>query len=125
MNPPEMAGWNLALRFGLEVGALVSLGAAAWSTSSGPMRWIAVVVVPFVAATLWGVFNVLNDPSRSGKAPVEVAGWIRLCIELIILGAGAFAVGYTMGSTVGISYALLVAIHYAASWSRVRWMLAA
>lgn len=28
MNPPVMAGWNLALRFGLELGALAGLGLA-------------------------------------------------------------------------------------------------
>ena len=28
MEPPEMAGWNLALRFALEIVALVALGLA-------------------------------------------------------------------------------------------------
>ncbi len=123
MTPPTMAGWNLALRFGLEIGALVGLGAAAWSLSTGALRWVAVIAVPVGAATLWGVFNVLDDPSRSGEAPVEVAGWVRLAIELLILGGGAVAVGITAGLTLGIGLALLVAIQYATSWNRVQWLI--
>ena len=94
MNPPTMAGWNLALRFGLELAALLGLGLAAWKFTPGPARWAAVALVPIAAAVIWGVFNVLDDPSRSGAAPVEVTGWVRLAIELAILAAGvaAFAI---------------------------------
>ena len=74
MTPPSMPGWNLALRFGLDLAALAGLAAAAWKLGSGPGRWIGVVAVPVAAATVWGVFNVLDDPSRSGAAPVEVNG---------------------------------------------------
>ncbi len=45
MNPPTMAGWNLALRFGLELGALVGLGYGAWKLAPGLTRWPAVVAV--------------------------------------------------------------------------------
>jgi hypothetical protein len=37
------------------------------------------------------VFNAVDDPSRSGAAPAEVGGWIRLAIEALILGGGAAA----------------------------------
>lgn len=40
MRPPEMAGWNLALRFGLEVVALVGLAVGAWHLTSGGVRWL-------------------------------------------------------------------------------------
>jgi len=123
MNPPAMAGWNLALRFGLEVAAFVGLGAAAWDQTTGVTQWIAVIAVPVGAMAVWGIFNVLNDPSRSGKAPVAVPGWLRLAIELLILGAGAFALGAVWGSGLGIAVAVLIALHYAVSWSRVRWLL--
>jgi len=123
MSPPVMAGWNLALRFGLEVAAFVGLGAAAWDQTTGATQWIAVIAVPVGAMAVWGIFNVLNDPSRSGKAPVEVPGWVRLAIELLILGAGTFALGAVWSSSLGIAVAVLIALHYAASWSRVRWLL--
>jgi Protein of unknown function (DUF2568) len=123
MNPPEMAGWNLALRFALEIGALIGLGVAAWQSTSGPVRWIAAIAVPLVAAAVWGTFNVLNDPSRSGEAPVEVAGWLRLLIELTILGGGAVAIGIVGGPIAGIGFAVLILVHYVASWSRIQWLI--
>jgi hypothetical protein len=125
MNPPEMAGWNLALRFALEISALIGLGIAAWQSTSGPVRWLAAIAVPLVAAAVWGTFNVLNDPSRSGEAPVEVAGWIRLVIELTILGGGAVAIGIVGGRLAGIGFAVLVLVQYATSWSRVQWLMSA
>ena len=123
MNPPEMAGWNLALRFALEIGALIGLGIAAWQSTSGPARWIAAIAVPLAAAALWGTFNVLDDPSRSGEAPVEVAGWLRLAIELAVLGCGAVAIGIVGGPIAGIGFAVLILVHYVASWSRIQWLI--
>ena len=123
MNPPTMAGWNLAQRFGLELGALTGLAVAAWHFSSGAMRWIAVIAVPIVAAVIWGTFNELNDPSRSGVAPVEVSGWVRLGVELLVLGGGALAIALSGRSTVAIGFAVLVAVHYAASTSRIEWLI--
>lgn len=118
-----MAGWNLALRFGLELGALAGLGAAAWHLTSGSIRWIAVIVVPVLAAVIWGVFNVLDDPSRSGAAPVEVAGWVRLSIELLILGGGAAGFYIAGQRNIAIAFAILVIFHYATTWSRIQWLL--
>lgn len=123
MSPPTMAAWNLALRFGLELGALAGVGLAAWTLTSGLVRWTAVALVPIAAASVWGAFNVLNDPSRSGEAPIEVNGWTRLSIELLILSAGAASLAFAWRQDIGIVFALLVAIHYAASTSRLKWLV--
>jgi hypothetical protein len=125
MTPPTMAGWNLALRFGIELGALAGLGLAAWKLTSGPVRLAAVILVPITAAAIWGVFNVLNDPTRSGTAPIKVNGWTRLAIELLILGGGAVAIVYAGRRDIGIVFAVLIAVHYAASNSRVEWLVQA
>lgn len=125
MTPPTMAGWNLALRFGLELGALAGLAVAAWQLSSGATRWVAVAVVPVLAAVVWGVFNVLDDPSRSGAAPVEVSGWTRLAIELLILGGGAAALAMASRPSVAAVFATLIVLQYAASWSRIEWLIEA
>lgn len=125
MSPPTMAGWNLALRFGLELGALAGLGYAAWKLTSSPVRWAAVTLVPIAAAAIWGVFNVLNDPSRSGAAPIEVNGWTRLAIELTILGGGAAAIAFAGRPNIGIVFGLLIAFHYVASTSRIEWLVQA
>jgi hypothetical protein len=118
-----MAGWNLGLRFGLELGALAGLGAAAWRLTSGRARPVAVVAAPVAAAAVWGVFNVLDDPSRSGTAPIEVPGSARLAIEFFILCAGAAAVAVAGRPTVAAGFAALIAAHYATSRSRIRWLL--
>jgi hypothetical protein len=110
---------------GLELAALGGLGLAAWKFTSGPIRWAAVIAVPVGAAATWGVFNVLDDPSRSGAAPVEVRGWTRLAIELLILGGGAAAVAFAGRRDIGIAFAVLIAVHYAASWDRAEWLIEA
>jgi hypothetical protein len=125
MTPPTIAGWNLALRFGLELGALAGLGLAAWTLTPSSVRWAAVTLVPTTATVIWGVFNVVGDPSRSGAAPVEVSGWIRLAIEALILGGGAAAMAFAGRRDIGIIFALLVAFHYAASTSRIEWLVQA
>lgn len=122
-SPPQMAGWNLALRFALELAALAGLGLAAWSLTSNPARWIAVIGVPVAAATVWGVFNVLDDPSRSGAAPVEVNGWARLAIELFVLGGGVAAVALAGRTDLSIAFAVVIAFHYATSSTRLKWLI--
>jgi hypothetical protein len=115
--------WNLTLRFMLELAALLGLGMASWSVSAGMWRWILAVALPFVAAALWGIFAVPNDPSRSGRAPVPVPGGLRLVLELVILfggAAGFYLAGYT---TAGIAVALLIAVSYAFSLDRLGWLL--
>lgn len=120
-----MPGWNLALRFALEVAALTGLAAAAWQLASGPSRWIAVVTVPATAAVVWGVFNVVDDPSRSGGAPVEVNGVVRLTLELAILAGAAVAAGFATRPTLGVVFVVAIAAHYLASLDRIQWLLRA
>ena len=117
------AWWNLTLRFLLELAALLGLGLAGWGLSDGWWRWILAPALPLIAAVLWGTFAVLNDPSRSGRAPVPVQGAVRLVLELAILfggAAGFYVAGYT---TTGIIVALLIVISYAFSLDRLGWLL--
>jgi len=123
VTPPTMPAWNLALRFGLELAALAALGLAGWTLASGPMRWVAVAALPLIAAAAWGVFNVVGDPSRSGAAPIEVPGWVRLSVELIVLGGGALALAMSGRPVLGAALAPLIVIQYATSLPRVRWLL--
>ena len=117
------AWWNLTLRFLLELAALLGLGMAGWSLSGGWWRWFLALAVSLVAAALWGTFAVLNDPSRSGRAPVPVPGAVRLVLELVILFGGAASFYLTGHTTTGIIMALLIAISYAFSLDRLGWLL--
>lgn len=123
MNPLEMRPWNLALRLGLEIGALTGIGLAAWNQTAGAIRPAAVVAAPLAAAALWGTFNVLDDPSRSGEAPVEVSGPVRLGVEAVVLGGGCVAFGIAGHWTIGAAFAALTVVHYAVSRPRVHWLL--
>jgi len=123
MTPPTMAGWNLALRFVLELAALTGLAAAAWRLGSGPGRWVAVVALPVAVAVVWGVCNVPDDPSRSGAAPVEVDGVIRLALELAILGGGAAAVAFAARPALGVVFAVAIVGHYLVSLDRIEWLV--
>lgn len=123
MTPPTMAGWNLALRFGLELGALAGMAFAGWTLTPGPARWAAATLAPVTAAIIWGVFNVVDDPSRSGAAPVEVSGWVRLAIELVVLGGAAGAITVAGHRNIGIAFAVLIVFHSAASSSRIEWLI--
>ncbi|MER9136856.1 YrdB family protein [Mesorhizobium sp. M0830] len=117
------AWWNLTLRFLLELAALLGLGIASWALSHDWWRWVAALAIPLVAAALWGTFAVLNDPSRSGRAPVPVPGAVRLVIELVILFGGAAGFYLAGQTTTGIVMALLIVISYAFSLDRLAWLL--
>lgn len=113
---------NLALRFLLEIAALVAIGYWGFDQHSGIWRFILAIGGPLIAATLWGTFAVPGDPSRSGEAPVPIPGVLRLVLELSLFGFAAWAL-YDAGST--LLAAILAGItisHYALSYDRIAWL---
>jgi drug/metabolite transporter (DMT)-like permease len=123
MEPPKMSVWNLVLRFALELAALTGFCYSSFELASGNMRWILAIGLPVVAAITWGTFNVLNDPSRSGKAPVVVSGLIRLSIEILILFGAVVMLAFAEKPNLAMILGALVVFHYIASWSRVNWLI--
>ena len=119
-----MAAWNLALRFVLEMSALVAIGAAAWQSTDGIVRWVAVLMAPLVAVALWGTLNVQDDPSRSGKAPIEVDGWVRLAVEAVVFGSGTLGLIIIEGLWLGMAFLVLVVVHNVVARNRIVWLLA-
>ena len=115
---------NLTIRFLLEVSALLAMGVWGWRQSEGWLRFLLALGIPIIAAVVWGVFAVPNDPSRSGAAPIAVPGILRLVIELAIFVFAAWAL-YDLGYT-GLSWTLgiIVAVHYLTSYDRIRWLIA-
>ncbi len=120
---PTMPGWTLALRFLLELAALAGLAMLAWEVAPEGQRWLAALVLSMAGAMAWGLFNVPDDPSRSGKAPVAVPGLARLALELALLFGGA--VGWLAGgqAPIGLVLVALILFHYATTIPRVRWLL--
>ena len=114
---------NLAIRFILEIGALIALGRWGWLQRDGFMRFVLALGIPILAAVLWGTFAVPDDPSRSGKAPVSVPGIVRLLLELGFFAASTWALFAIGASTLGWIFGVTVLIHYVISYDRILWLL--
>jgi hypothetical protein len=114
---------NLAIRFLLELSALVSMGVWGWRQSESWFRFLLALSAPIVAAVVWGTFAVPNDPSRSGAAPVAVPGILRLGIELVFFIFATWAL-YDLGFTrLSWTLGIIVALHYITSYDRILWLI--
>jgi hypothetical protein len=111
---------NLAVRFALELAALLGWGLWGRSALAGWAGWALACGLPLAAALVWGTLRVPNDP---GPAPVPVPGWVRLVVEAVVLGGAAWAF-YASGRPVwALIYGMVLVAHYAASYDRVGWLL--
>lgn len=114
---------NLALRFILEMAALISVGVWGWKQSDSWLKFVLAFGVPILLAAIWGIFAVPDDPSRSGNATVITPGIVRLIIELGFFGIAAWA-QYNAGyEKVAIGFAMVVILHYVVSYDRILWLL--
>lgn len=114
---------NLVFRFLLELTALAVFGIWGWQLNDGWTRFVLVLAIPILAAALWGIFAVPNDPSRSGVAPVPVPGFIRLVLELAFFALATYMV-YDLGYlNLCAMFGAAVVIHYLLSYDRVLWLL--
>lgn len=115
---------NLTVRFLLELTALFAMGIWGWKQSDTWIRFLLVIAIPIIAMIIWGTFAVPDDPSRSGQAPVQVPGMVRLLIEWsffsfavwIFQDLGLPKLSWWIGS--------ITFIHYAVSYDRIIWLIA-
>jgi hypothetical protein len=114
---------NLTLRFLLELTILFAYGNWGWNQGSDWRRYALAIILPFVAAAVWGIFAVPDDPSRSGKAPLPVPGIVRLLLELGIFVLAVWAMLNSGLFWTGLIFALLALIHYLLSYDRIIWLL--
>ena len=114
---------NLAVRFALEIAAVVGLFRLGLWAADGPLAAVLALALSVGAASAWGLFNVPGDRSRSGRAPVPVHGAVRLLVELLVLGGAA--VGWLLAGPrwFAWTYVVVLAVHYLVSWDRVGWLL--
>lgn len=114
---------NLAIRFLLELSALGAAGIWGWKQSDSWIRFILVIGIPILIGTVWGIFAVPEDPSRSGVAPIAVPGIVRLVIELAIFIFATWALYDSGFVRISWTFAIIVAIHYIVSYDRIKWLL--
>ena len=77
---------NSAIRFVLELAAIVTFGFWGYHQSDSWTSILLAIGLSALFAILWGVFAVRDDPSRSGKTVVRTPGLIRLILELALFG---------------------------------------
>lgn len=111
---------NLGLRFILEMSALVSMGMWGWREHAGFERFLWAIGLPVLAAAIWGTLRVPGDP---GKAPIAVRGFLRLLIEIIFFITAVWALYDTGLTRASLILAIIILIHYAVSYDRIRWLL--
>jgi len=114
---------NLAIRFALEVVAIVAFGIWGYRASDRLPGLILAILLPVVFAGLWGVFAVPNDPSRSGKTVVPTRGFIRLILELTLFGVATWMLFDLDFQKLGWIFSMVILIHYASSYDRIAWLL--
>ena len=113
---------NLLFRFLLELVVLAALCLWGYKQSEGFTGLVLMILIPAGVAVIWGIFNVPDDPSRSGKAPVPIPGFLRLIIELCIFGFAIWTL-YDMGfQYLFFIFGALVIIHYLFSYDRIAWL---
>ena len=107
---------NLTLRFVLELVGLWALGYWGWTQHTGAARWLLALGTPLLAAALWGVFRV---PGHPGPAPVAVPGTVRLLLEAAFFSSAVGALFAANRPAWAWALAVVVALHYLASWDYV------
>jgi hypothetical protein len=114
---------NLVVRFILEMVALVAIGYGGWHAVDGFWRYLLAIALPLIAAFLWGAFRPPNEPHHPSHDTFAVSGVVRLLIEAVVFGGGAWGFFSTGASTWGWLFVAILLLHYALSYDRVAWLL--
>ena len=114
---------NLALRFILELAALLSVGMWGWNQSDGGLRYVLAIGIPLIFAAVWGTFAVPDDPSRSGKTIIATSGLIRMMIEIGFFGVATWALYDLEHFKNSFAFGALVLLHYLVSYDRLQWLI--
>ena len=111
---------NLAVRFLLEIAMLIILGYWGWHVTTGWLQYVAAGGLPLIAAILWGVFRIQNDPK---PAPVQIPGMLRLLLEWCLFGFAIWALYNLEYIHLSLIMAIIVKLHYIVSYDRTWAML--
>jgi hypothetical protein len=109
---------NLALRFLLELFALYAMGYWSWNRFEGWTRFIFVILVPLLAAAVWGIFRIPSESPR-GHAIVPVPGLVRLLMEAVFFGFAIWGLFDAGATRMGTIFGIVVLVHYLLSYDRV------
>ena len=88
---------TLALRFGLEITALVAYEVWGWHAGEGALRLGLAAGLPLLAALLWGAVV-------APRAALAAPGWVVLAVEALIFGGAVWATA-TRAPTLALVFA--------------------
>lgn len=111
---------NLALRFALELAALFAYAYWGWTQHEGVWQIVWGIGLPAGAALIWGLFR---PPGDEGKGVWEAPGPVRLLTEWALFALAVILYGAAGRYTAASMMALLVVLHYMASYDRVAWLI--
>jgi hypothetical protein len=111
---------NLTIAFLLEIVMLIVLGCWGWQLGHPKLSWVLAIALPLAAAVLWGIFRIENDPN---PAPVAIPGQLRLLLEWGLFGLSVWGLKALGHPRLCLLLAVVLVIHYAASWDRTWVML--
>lgn len=114
---------NLSLRFLLELVGWFAPVLWIRHSQSGTMQIVLMILVPLLLMTIWGVFAVSNDPSRSGKTVVETPGLLRFALELAVFFIGALSLYKAHYPALAYVVFILIIVHHLFAYKRVKWLL--
>lgn len=107
----------LALYFFMELAGLFSIGYGAWNITEGIWRPIFGLGLPILAATIWGIFRVPNEPHP--VPPVKVSGVIRLLIEAAFFGSAVLLLYATHQQNTALIFGAVIVFLYLISYDRI------
>ena len=94
-----------------------------WTQQAGVVRVISAIGLPIVAAALWYIFAVPDEPHRRGEAPVAVPGTVRLVLELALFAFAAWGLYNAGAKQLSWIMGVVVLVHYVISYDRVGWLI--
>lgn len=96
---------NLAIRFLLEVCALLALGQFGLRIGRGPaVRFIIGMGAPLLAATVWALFVAPN-------ASIPAPDLVRFAVEFAVFGSAVAALYVSGHPKLAIAFALIIAVN--------------
>lgn len=114
--------FNLALRFILEIVALIAIGYWGWAQHQGVLRYALAISLPVIAAVLWATFRVAGEPN-SGPPIIAVPGPVRLILEVAFFGFAVWGLYNAQATNAAWILGGILVVHYLISYDRVWWLI--
>lgn len=112
------------VRLLVELASLAALAWWGWKLGDGGTAGIALALLfIFFAAALRGALGTPGDPARTAQPWITVPGWLRLALELVILGLAAFAIWITVSRAASETFLTVAGVLYVVTWDRQLWLL--